>query len=278
MNIELTADDYFTITADGPQHSEEILVTPALATAWLARNKINRVLSEAHVDRFVWLIQNAKWTLTHLGPGFNREGRLIDGQHRLTAVGRAGIAVRMWVTFNIDASYGAPIDTCVLPRRVHDVLLLSQREVAICHALMELEGGTKARGTPEKVAATRDEHRTGIDWAMRAFPFQRGITAALQAAHAFAYPAAPREVAAFAKQFLAHTAASTEEPAVALHRYLERSSRARIKGREVSLVALRCLEAHCKKKALSRLSVTDSGLAYFVERRGAKRAEGGVTR
>jgi hypothetical protein len=90
------------------------------------------------------------------------------------------------------------------------------------------------------------------------------------AAHAFAYPAAPREVGKFAEQFLAHTGSSANEPAVVLHRFLERSSRATVKGRDLSFAALRCLEAHCKRQLITRLAVTDAGLTYFAERRAAK--------
>jgi hypothetical protein len=268
---ELGPDDYFTITEGGPQHSEAILVTPDLARAWLdKRNKINRPLRDTHVDQFIWILKNGRWLFSQFGPGFDRAGNLNDGQHRLTAIVRSGIAARMWVTFNTEATYKDAIDTCVLPRRAHDVLPLSPREVAICNALIELERGSASHGSTEKVAAAHAQHGVGIEWTIRAFPFQRGITASLMAAHAYAYPVAQREVAAFTKQFLSHTAASEDAPAVVLHRYLDRSSRARLKNRDVGFAALRCLEAHCKGKALPRLSVSDAGFTYFAERRAAK--------
>jgi hypothetical protein len=271
ITCELGPDDYFTIMEGGPQHSEEIVVTPEIARAWLAaRNKINRPISERHVEQFVWILKNDRWLFSNFGPSFNRAGELLDAQHRLTAVVRSGISARMWVTFNVEASYHDAIDTCVLPRRAHEVLSLSPREVAICNALIEIECGSASHGSTDKVAEEYAQHRHGVQWAARAFPFKRGITASLMAAHAFAYPVAQREVAAFAKQFLSHTGESDDAPAAVLHRYLERSSRVRLKGRDVAFAVLRCLEMHCKGRPIGRISINDAALKYFGDRRAAK--------
>ena len=271
MSCELGPDDYFTITEGGPQHAEWVLVTPDLARAWLEkRNQINRPLRDGHVEKFIWILKDKRWFSSNFGPCFNCQGFMLDGQHRLTAVVRSGITARMWITFNVVGTYFDPIDTDIIVRRPYDVLPISPRDVAICNALLELERGSTSRGSVDKVAASHAQHRTGIEWATRAFPFQRGITASLIAAHAYAYPVAQRDVAAFAKQFLSYTATSDDAPSVLLHRYLDRSSRARLRGRDVAFAALRCLEAHCKGKPLPRLSVTDAGFAYFADKRAAR--------
>jgi hypothetical protein len=43
-----------------------------------------------------------------------------------------------------------------------------------------------------------------------------------------------------------------------------------VKGRDLSLAVLRCLEAHCRRHTIARLTVNDAGLNYFAELRAAK--------
>jgi hypothetical protein len=269
-SIEFEADDYFEIFRGDDMVTETILVTPTIAAAWLKRNLGNRPLVERHVDDLVWEMKNGKFRTTPQGLAFNLDEELVDGQHRLTAIVRSGVSIELRVTFNFDGSFDSPIDTGLRLRRAHDILHLSPRDVAVCNCLIALERGPHARGSASKIAEVHAEHREGLAWVAQTFPFQRGITASLMAAHVFAYPVRPSEVAAFAAQFLAHTGSSPNEPAVVLHRFLERSSRATGKGRDMTLAALRCLEAHCKGQTLVRLAATDAGLAYFAEQRAAK--------
>jgi hypothetical protein len=268
--IESTGDDYIELFRGEEIRTETIRVTPEIAKSWLTRNVINRALSEKHVDDLVWEVKNGKWKLTHQGIAFNVLGELIDGQHRLHAIIRANLPMDVRVTFNVEGGYDSPIDNGRV-RRVHDILRCSSRDVAICNALLTLERTPRTRGgSASRIDDAFAQHRVGVEWAKKMFPFQRGITASLVAAHAYAYPVAPRPVEKFATQFLAHTGASSNEPAIALHRYIERSSRATVKGRDLSLAALKCVEAYCKGKTLARLSVNDDGLTYFAEQRAAK--------
>lgn len=268
--IEYTGDDYIELYRDEGMKTETIRVTPEIARSWLTRNVINRALSEKHVDDLVWEVKAGKWRLTHQGIAFNVLGELIDGQHRLHAIIRANMAMDVRVTFNVEGGYDSPIDNGRV-RRVHDILRVAPRDVAICNAMLTLERAPRTRsGSASRIDEVFAAHHAGIEWAKKTFPFQRGITASLVAAHAYAYPVASRAVEKFAKQFLAHTGSSSNEPAIVLHRYIERSSRATVKGRELSLATLKCLEAYCKGQTLGRLSVNDAGLTYFAEQRAAK--------
>jgi hypothetical protein len=269
-SIEFEPTDYFEIFRGEKMVTETILVTPKVAAAWLERNLGNRPLVERHVEDLVWEMKNGKFQTTPQGLIFNTCEELVDGQHRLTAIVRSGISIEMRVTFNFEGTYDSPIDTGLRLRRAHDILHIPHREVAICNSLLALEHTARMRGSASKIAEVRAQHRGGIEWVTQTFPCRRGITSSLMAAHAFAYPAAPRDVGRFAEQFLSHTGSSPNEPAVALHRFLERSSRATMNGRDLSFATLRCLEAHCKRQMIARLTVTDAGLTYFAERRAAK--------
>lgn len=96
--IEKNGIDVSTL---GPMRSQWIEVTPELATKWLTNNFVNRTLREDVVNAYARDMVNGRWVYTHQGIAFNDRDELIDGQHRLSAVIVAGMAVRMMVTFGL---------------------------------------------------------------------------------------------------------------------------------------------------------------------------------
>lgn len=76
---------------------KKILVTPAMAEAWLLKNTNNRALNERLVNEYVYQMRKNKWRLTTDAIGFDETGRLINGQHRLTAIARTGKSVELMV-------------------------------------------------------------------------------------------------------------------------------------------------------------------------------------
>jgi hypothetical protein len=78
------------------------MVTPELAREYLATNiENNRPIVIGKVDMFTRLIKSGKWVLTHQGIAFDEKGRLIDGQHRLSAIAKSGMTVPVMVTMNV---------------------------------------------------------------------------------------------------------------------------------------------------------------------------------
>lgn len=92
---------------NGTPRSEITVVTPAMATKWLATNERNRSLSDTTVKAYAADMLAGAWRITHQGIGFDVDGKMIDGQHRLHAVIKANIPVTMLVTYNLprDAQY-----------------------------------------------------------------------------------------------------------------------------------------------------------------------------
>lgn len=80
-------------------HCEIRRITPEDAAELLKQNKSNRSLSKSHVKFFESQIRNGQMQTTHQGIAISQTGRLIDGQHRLTAIVNTGIAVDMLVGF-----------------------------------------------------------------------------------------------------------------------------------------------------------------------------------
>lgn len=85
-------------------------VTPQLAQAWLKTAHRNRSLSTARVKALASAIRRGLWTVNGQTIVLCHEGRLLDGQHRLSAVVEAGIAIQTMVVRGIDPEAFGSID------------------------------------------------------------------------------------------------------------------------------------------------------------------------
>jgi hypothetical protein len=75
-----------------------MLITPEIAADWLDnRNVGNRRKSSVTARRYARLIQTKRWKCTHQGIAFDRDGWLIDGQHRLMAIVATGIPTNLFI-------------------------------------------------------------------------------------------------------------------------------------------------------------------------------------
>ncbi len=81
--------------------SQWIDVDPGTAAHWLQNNFVNRPLVQDVVDAYARDMAAGQWVQTHQGVAFNDLDHLIDGQHRLSAIIKSGVTVRMMVTFGL---------------------------------------------------------------------------------------------------------------------------------------------------------------------------------
>lgn len=92
--------------------SEVVLITPALAEHILSISNVgNRSLRGTRVAAYAEAMIEGRWKLTAQGISIARDGTLNNGQHRLYAVIRAGVAVSMNVTFGEDRGVFDILDT-----------------------------------------------------------------------------------------------------------------------------------------------------------------------
>lgn len=77
-------------------------ITPDDARKLLEKNTENRPLRESWVEQLVTLIRDGKWATTHQGIALAKNGRVLDGQHRLHAILRANTPVQVLVTTGMD--------------------------------------------------------------------------------------------------------------------------------------------------------------------------------
>ena len=81
-------------------YAEVVTVTPELADAWLSRNGKNRRIKADRVNQYAMQMQSGEWQLNGEGIILRKDGSLADGQHRLEAVKKAKMPVKMLVVYN----------------------------------------------------------------------------------------------------------------------------------------------------------------------------------
>jgi len=85
-------------------------VTPKKAAEWLQRNVNNRPLSQTNVGKYAAAMSAGEWQLNGDPIRFNGNGDLIDGQHRLTAIVKSGVAIESVVIRGLEHSAFDTID------------------------------------------------------------------------------------------------------------------------------------------------------------------------
>lgn len=89
------------LATSGAFRSQWMDITPQMAAHWLENNFRNRPVKEDVVIAYARDMSIGDWVSTHQGIAFNDRDELIDGQHRLLAIIRSGMTIRMMVTFGL---------------------------------------------------------------------------------------------------------------------------------------------------------------------------------
>ena len=91
---------------------EVMQVTPEIALSILTnKNCKNRNISKANLRNLTNAMLNGEWKLTNQGISFDRDGNLLDGQHRLQAIIESEVTCTMLVGKNMDPAIFNCIDT-----------------------------------------------------------------------------------------------------------------------------------------------------------------------
>lgn len=102
---------------------ELVVVTPELATTWLDAKEPNRTLKKRRIVEWTRDMEAGRWRPIPSPIWIDTHGRLIDGEHRLTAVVESGATVGMWVAFGVPEQWRSLVDSNT-PRSAADVLLM----------------------------------------------------------------------------------------------------------------------------------------------------------
>lgn len=100
---------------------QTITITPTLALEWLEQNTKNRPKRPKKVREYARDMKSGKWKLSGDTIKFDRNGVLLDGQHRLMAVIESDTPIASDVRFGLDPNVFINIDTHI-KRQPHDFL------------------------------------------------------------------------------------------------------------------------------------------------------------
>lgn len=159
---------------------EIVQVSPEMATKWLEGNTHNRPINQETVNRYARDMAAGRWKVTHQAIAWDKDGRLVDGQHRLWAILQSGATVPLLVIHGLDISAQTVIDTG-LSRSTWQRLSLSDRFGDVtpkeANVLRWLVKGISKweRYTPEEEQDQFAKHRDAIRFAIAAFPGKRGL-------------------------------------------------------------------------------------------------------
>jgi hypothetical protein len=179
------------------------LVTPAMAADWIAkyRNELNRKHSQARVDLYARDMTNGRWYLNHQGVAFDINGTLIDGEHRLRAVIKANIPVRMFVARGC-SSHGIDRNR---PRSAVDERRMRGQKCSRLYIASVKEIEKLARGTwsiqlsDDDVSIIEAAHPSAVAWLVDNTAHQK-FTAPVFGAMAYVYEIDPQAVESFYSQ------------------------------------------------------------------------------
>ena len=103
----------------------------------------NRRMEERQVAKLAREILADRWVTSHQSIAITADGQLLDGQHRLAAIIRAGKGVTMNVTFNADPKSFAIVDRN-RARQMHYVLNASTNDVAVARMVFKIIIGDRS--------------------------------------------------------------------------------------------------------------------------------------
>lgn len=115
-------------------------MTPEQAATWLENNPNIRKLRAHRVASMARAIESGHFETTHQGIAIADDGALIDGQHRLTAIARTGVTVKLLVTRGLPRSAVKTIDSG-MPRQAYERLGTDKLNTSICSSLLSIVGG-----------------------------------------------------------------------------------------------------------------------------------------
>jgi len=207
------------------------LVTPAMAEGFLANQAPQRRLDLNRVRVNASTMGRAEWRITNQGLAFDFDGRLIDGQHRLHAVIKSGVAVPFLVVF-MDAETMRVIDAGK-KRTTADLLTITHPEVksavvlaAIANAHLQIRTtlarqvqlGSWHEAPNWRQLAEYEEHAPLIQQIME---FHTPIkTAGLLGASMVAMPVDPPKVVAFLESVKSGAGLAEGSPALLARNYV----------------------------------------------------------
>lgn len=249
---------------------EVVTVTPEMAARWLEKNTDNnRTIAASTVDVYARDMRAGRWQLTPQGIAFNRTGELVDGQHRLQAIIKAGISVEMVVATGFLVEYDSPLDQGRV-RSIGAIMHRDGRWVSLVRGLLFLEAGAVGKNMRKaslgEIAEAFERHREAVE---ALWPEFRKLPGNILASIAWAMPLASDKVLSFALQVRDGELIERGDPAFALRSWLERNTKA--SSYEHNFAACSALKALLQGETTANIHTGQTGYRWLTMRRRAER-------
>lgn len=139
------------IVKSGGQTAAIETVTPEDAEKWLAHRESNRSIGKKMVERYANEIREGNWLVTGDAIRFAKNGKLIDGQHRLAAIIEANTPIETWVIRGLDIETMAVMDSGKKRMPAHELTRLGYKNTHMLAAaarwLLTIKYGYADSGT-----------------------------------------------------------------------------------------------------------------------------------
>lgn len=179
-------------------------IGPKTATLYLENGAPNRSINAKVVKRYADAMTKDRWKLTHQGIAFDEQGRLVDGQHRLSAIVASGKTVEILVSRYQTASPMAVLDSGNARSPGDRVELAGivkfhgKEACSILSAMLTAESGCHFgdRLQDYEIEALYVQEKQNVNFVIDAFPIgHRGQwNSIIRGAFAYCHAFAPNEV------------------------------------------------------------------------------------
>lgn len=256
------------LESDTPGRATIEEVTPGVAVLLLERNTSNRPIAKDRVELYARDMVAGAWRINNQGIALGADGRLYDGQHRLMAVLRAGLPVKMAIVRGLEPEARTTIDQGRV-RSIGDNLKLmdgfphGRRVVAWLRAAEALTPRRAKQLSHAMVVEMMACYGTSIAWLLDNGPKARPFNhAPVLGTLLFAHHRAAKVVASFTAGYVTGADLPKTSPILMLRNDLA-SGKSRVPARDLSLKVLHAIVAFARDEVPTAITANEDTLALF---------------
>lgn len=110
--LQLASPLYQEVENNGDKIKVRIVeITPQLAEILMSRNTNNRPINNSNVNYLIKEIKSGNWKLNGESIKIDKDGNMIDGQHRLTAIIKTGVSLSLFIMSGFKSEIFTVLDT-----------------------------------------------------------------------------------------------------------------------------------------------------------------------
>lgn len=258
-----------------------MLVTPDQAARWIADdvNQQNRHMRPDRVRFFVDLIKSGRFQLTHQGIAFDVNGILVDGQHRLAAIVKAGMAVEMMVSEGVAPKTRYAIDSGIRRSPTDNMVIARgwthRKAEIITPAIMSIHryiDGSTVPLNQDELDERAGRFNSAIEWVAEVsagMKKQRFLSAPVVGAFIYAYGSSPEAIKRAFSDLNTGAISDPKDPILLLRDVIMTTAiTGELRRGDVFRKTLSALHARIHGDLLSRLYIADTRIDFFKKRNG----------